>query len=237
VWGAQAYTEQQAFSLSTIPGAERTGGRLSVSDWLAGRWRWTVSAGIDEWSGAAAQGVAGTALQFASIDGRIGASAAADVWSGNDAFGTTRLDLAARSSTELRGLVVTATGGIEIASRRTPLDLWWAGDTGHARSALLRAHPLLRDGRLVVDRLGRTFLHGSLEAQRWWRVAGPFRAAAAAFGDVGRTDQRLAGSAQSDADVGIGVRIAVAGIPGMLHADLAKGLRDRATAISLTYKP
>ena len=52
-----------------------------------------------------------------------------------------------------------------------------------------RAHPLLDDGRLRVDRLGRTLGHFSLEAQRWWTIVGPISAATAVFGDVARTAQ------------------------------------------------
>ena len=117
------------------------------------------------------------------------------------------------------------------------MNLWPAGDTGHARAALLRAHPVLDEGRLRVERLGRVFVHGSLEAQRWWRVAGPLRIAAAAFTDLGRTARRTDSTARGDVDVGLGARVAVAGIPGVFRADLGKGLRDGATAISLVYEP
>ena len=236
VWSTQAYTEYQPFTLAYIPRAERTGGRLAVSDWLSGRWRWTVSAGADEWSSAGAHGAVGAALQFTSPADRIRARGGMDVWLGNGGFATSRLNMYARSSTDLKGLTFVASGGIETATSRTPLDLWWAGDTGHVREALLRAHPLLKDGRLRAERLSRTFVHASLEAQHWWRVGGPLRAAVAAFGDTGRAERTLTG-ARSDADVGIGVRVSVTGVPGLFHVDLARGLLDRASAISVTYKP
>jgi hypothetical protein len=37
--------------------------------------------------------------------------------------------------------------------------------------------------------------------------------------------------------VGLGARIAVAGIPGVFRADLGKGLSDGAIAICLVYEP
>jgi hypothetical protein len=240
-WGgvvsAQAYAERQPFDVPAFSRAEQTGGRLGLSDWLTARWRWTVSAGVDEWSHAGARGMAGAAVQFASVDGRINATVGTDAWPRRGGFATSRANLRARSSTELQGLVIIAAAGAETATRATPMNLWWAGDTGHVRTALLRAHPVLDEGHLRVDRLGRTFFHGSLEAQRWWGVAGPVRAAAAAFGDFGRTGRRISGPARGDVDLGMGARLAVAGIPGIFRADLGKGLRDGATAFSLVYEP
>ena len=240
-WGgvlsAQAYAERQPFDVPAFSGAEQTGGRLGLSDWLTARWRWTASAGVDEWSHSGARGMAGAALQFVSLDGRMDATVGTDAWPRRGGFATSRAHLRARSSTELRGLVITAAAGAATATRATPMNLWSAGDTGHVRAALLRAHPVLDEGHLRVDRLGRTFFHGSLEAQRWWRVAGPVRAAAAAFGDLGRTGGRVSGAARGDVDLGVGARLAVAGIPGIFRADLGKGLRDGATAFSLVYEP
>jgi hypothetical protein len=137
----------------------------------------------------------------------------------------------------MRGLVFTGITGVAHASARSPLDLWWAADTGHARGVLLRAHPLLDDGRLRTDRLGRTLLHGSVEAQHWWLVSPAVRVAAAVFMDTARTSRRLEGTAVADADAGVGARFAVTGIPGVFRADVGRGLRDGATAFSFVYDP
>jgi hypothetical protein len=123
------------------------------------------------------------------------------------------------------------------AGAATPLDLWPAGDVGHARPTLLRAHPVLEDGRLQAGRLGRRIVSASLEAQRWWPVAAGVRLAGAAFLDLARTSDRLGASARGDADAGLGARLAVAGIQGFFALDLAMGLRDSATALSVTYHP
>lgn len=237
VWSVHAYAERQPFNARDVARAEQTGGRIRMSDWLAARWRWTLTAGVDEWSDTGARGVAGAAIQYVSLDARVDGRAETTLWPGNSSYATTHANLRARSSTERQGIVYIASGGIETASAPTPLNLWPAGDTGHARLALLRAHPVLDDGRLRVERLGRAFLHGSLEAQRWWRIAGPLRMAAAAFTDLGRTTGRTDTTAQGDVDVGVGARVAVAGIPGVFRADLGRGLRDGATAISFVYEP
>jgi hypothetical protein len=172
-----------------------------------------------------------------SLDDRIDARIGTDAWPGRAGFATGQAVVRARSSTDLRGVVFVAAAAVQGASHRTPLDLWWAGDTGHVRTTLLRAHPVLDQGRLRVDRLGRTFVHGSLEAQRWWVLAGPVRAGAAAFGDMGHTGRRLAARAQGDVDVGFGARVAVTGMPGIFKVDAARGLRDGAAALSFVYEP
>ena len=237
IWNVDASWERQAFTLPALPRAERAGARIGASDWITGRLRWTVSAGVDEWAGETTRGSIGGGVRVLAMDDRIDARANVETWLGPAAFATVDAGMRARSSAALRGPLFAGAVSVQIASDRTPLDLWWAGDTGHARSTLMRAHPVLDRGRLRVDRLGRTLIHGSLEAQRWWPVAGPVRAAAAAFGDVGRTGGLHDGTAFGDADVGIGARLALAGIPGVFRVDLAKGLRDGATALSVAYDP
>ena len=237
VWSVTAFSERQTFSVPVAPPAERTGARLRASDWLTGHLGWSVVAGVDEWAAGARYGTLGASLRFVSVDDRVEARIAADAWSGRTGFATGQAVVRARSSTDLRGVVVVAAAAVQGASDRAPLDLWWAGDTGHVRAALLRAHPALDEGRLRADRLGRTLAHGSLEAQRWWMIAGPVRAAAAAFGDMARTGHRVDGGGLGDVDVGFGARLAVTGMPGIFRIDVGRGLRDGATAVSFVYEP
>lgn len=237
IWSIEASAERQPFTEPAVPRAERLSARAGMSDWITGRVRWDVAAGVDEWAGDAPRGSIGGGVRLASLDDRIDGRAGAHVWVGNAGFATLDAGVRARSSTTLRGLVVLGTASLQIATDRTPLDLWWAGDTGHARSILMRAHPVLNEGRLRVDRLGRALAHASVEAQRWWAIAGPVRGAAAAFGDMGRTSRRRDGSAVGDLDVGVGARLAVAGMPGVFRVDVGKGLRDGTTAVSILYGP
>jgi hypothetical protein len=85
--------------------------------------------------------------------------------------------------------------------------------------------------------LGRAVIQGSFELQRWWRVVGPVSAAAAAFVDVAHTALRADQDARDDVDLGIGARVSVPGMPGVLRVDLGKGLRDGRTAVSFVYEP
>jgi hypothetical protein len=88
-----------------------------------------------------------------------------------------------------------------------------------------------------VNRLGRELLNVSLEAQHWWRLGGPVRVAAAVFADAARTSRRLNGAAEIGVDAGAGARMAIAGVSGVFRVDLAKGLADGATAVSILYQP
>jgi hypothetical protein len=53
--------------------------------------------------------------------------------------------------------------------------------------------------------------------------------------DLGRTDRRALGDALNDVDIGAGVRAAYPGRAGALRLDVARGLRDGNTALSVVY--
>jgi hypothetical protein len=135
---------------------------------------------------------------------------------------------------------VDLTGAVEMMGSAAPLDSWPAGDTGHARSRLLRAHPLLDDGRLRVDRLGRRLFQATAEAQHWWRPMAAVPVAAAIFVDAGHTSARLArpgsgGDGVGDVDVGVGFRLALPARAGLFRTDVAHGLRDGRSALSISW--
>jgi hypothetical protein len=75
-----------------------------------------------------------------------------------------------------------------------------------------------------------------VELQRWWKV-GPFSVGGATFADAARTARRLAGRGVTDVDIGVGFRGAYPGKAAGLRIDVAKGLRDGATAFSVVYSP
>ena len=237
VWSFDAFSERQPFTTTEVPPAAHTGARLEASDWFSDRVHWTLIAGVDAWDPESARGHVGGQVRFVTVDSRFDAALRLASWPGNGAFGTLSAGIHGRSSTARRGAVLLGSATFQRASERTPLDLWWAGDTGHARSTYLRAHPVLHDGRLRTERLGQELVQMSLEAQRWWALAGPVSAAAAVFGDVAQTFRRYSGPASRDVDVGLGTRLAVVGIPGTFAVNLAKGLADGATAFSVTYQP
>jgi peptidase C39-like protein len=237
LWSVDAFSERQPFTAAEMRPADHDAVSLEVSDWFSGHLRWTVATGVDAWAPESARLRLGGQLRFATLDDRLDGAFGASTWPGDAAFGTVEAAVRARSSTARQGMVFLGTASVQFATASTPLDLWSAGDTGHVRPTLLRAHPLLDQGRLRSEQLGRKLGQVSLEAQRWWRVAGPIRAAASLFGDAVQTAARYDGTSRRDVDLGLGARLALAGIPGVFSANIAQGLADGATAFSVTYQP
>jgi hypothetical protein len=237
VWNVEGTAERQSLTSPAIRPVERSSAQLNVSDWAAGWLRWDVGAGMYQWRGRGAFGSLAGDVRFESLDDRIDARLRGSAWFGGTRFATLQASVRARSSNERRGIVLAATGAVERASADTPHDLWFGGDTGHARTTLLRAHPILTHGRLLVSQLGRTLMNMSFEGRRWWPVRGLLHLGAAAFTDVARTSSRLQGPPEVGVDAGVGARVAVAGISGIFRGDVAKGLRDGATAVSFVYEP
>jgi hypothetical protein len=124
-----------------------------------------------------------------------------------------------------------------LATSATPPDLWFAGDTGAVRPALLRAHPIVDDGELQSDRLGRGIVHGSGEVRHWWTIRTLIQIGAGLFADAARVERRAAEDGRGDVDVGGGLRLGFPGLDGVFRLDLGKGLRDGSTAVSFVYEP
>jgi len=244
VWAARAFGEEQPFTDSTVHTVRRQGGRLSVENWVTSFARVSVRGGLDRWmrvddpidDSSRLAPTAGGTLRLVSNANRADIRLEVDGWRGPQPFaigsGTVRL----RSSTLRSGSVFTATGGGAFVSADAPPDLWQGGDTGWVRPTLLRAHPILTDGRLNVDRLGRGMVHASAEAQHWWSSVLPVvRVGAAAFVDTARVSGLMNRSPRADTDVGVGARFSLLAFPGVVRVDAAHGLRDGANAISFVY--
>jgi len=73
--------------------------------------------------------------------------------------------------------------GVAGASPGAPLALWPGAGTGHARTPLLRAHPLLDGGVLDGPAFGRRLIHVGIERQGRPRSVGPVRLGWAVFVD------------------------------------------------------
>jgi outer membrane translocation and assembly module TamA len=98
----------------------------------------------------------------------------------------------------------------------------------------LRAHPLVVDGVIRDGVIGRRLAYATLEWRRWSRpLRGLARVAPAVFVDGARAwDVGTIGDPRAHADVGGGVRISLPGA-GVVRIDIARGLRDGRTAMSV----
>ena len=220
----------------------RTHGGLTISDWLSSHVRYSVTAGVDSWSGNRKAGSIGGSVERVALDDRLTLSLEGTRWAplaGATAFGSVATRAAFRSSRDTRGWVSRSVIGFERVGDEAPFALWSGAGEGQVRAALLRAHPLLSDG--VVDLtgssvFGRTLMSGSTETQRWLERPSLVRLGVAGFADVARAwRQESAGVTPVQVDVGAGLRIRIPGTPGMLRVDLARGLRDGASALTFGW--
>jgi hypothetical protein len=175
-------------------------------------------------------------VQLLTRGSRVSLRGSGELWAGPSSFALANVDIAAVSSAARSGRVLEVRAGAASSSSGLPPPLWFGGDTGQTRDTLLRAHPLVNDGRLRIEQLGRRLWNASVEAQQWWS-AGIVRAAAAAFVDAARVDERLEAGARGDIDAGVGLRLALPGAPGTVRADVATGLRHGGTRWSFVYEP
>lgn len=238
VLAIEGFSERQPFTSLEVPVAERTGARAEISRWATSSLRWALLGGVDRWTDHGSFAVIGASTRFERTQTFV--AAGIDTWLGRRRFSLAHASAGWWSSETNRGTVVVARAGIHAASEEMPLDLWPAGDTGHARTTLLRAHPLLDEGRIDVSRIGRMLTHGSGEVRRWFAGPGVLAAGPAVFVDVGRTMKRVAGATlrdRTDVDVGGGIRVALPGRRGMFRADFAHGLADGRNAISIAWEP
>jgi hypothetical protein len=236
VWSANAYRERERFSAPEIASAERSGGFVQWSNWVASIVHLQFELGVDDWDALGSVGRSRIDARVLSPGGRFDLRSGGEVWHGATAFSRADVSVAAFSSTARSGRVYVARAGAGAGSQGLPPLLWFAGDTGQARQTLLRAHPLVDDGRLRLEQLGRTLVNASAEAQHWW-ARGLARAGAAVFVDAARTMNRIDGSSRGDVDVGTGIRIALPGSSGIVRGDVATGLRHGGTRWSVVYEP
>lgn len=235
---AELFVERQPFDSGLLAPGDRMLARAGLGGWIAPGWRVGVDAGAERRPSMRALAVVGGRVVHVSGADRVRLTFDLDRWMGPVSFARAYGAMHAQTAAAPAGLVLHAGGGAGAVSRRAPPDLYFAGDTGHVGPVLLRAHPALAGGALRVSRLSRTVAHATVEARHWWRGPAGTRLAAAAFLDAARGDGGVSGAGPGGAvDAGLGARIAVPGLSGVLRLDVARGLRDRASAISFVYEP
>jgi hypothetical protein len=236
VWRAEVFAEKQAYRAGGADVSERRrGGAVTLAQWMPTSTRVEIGTGIDAWNGdERTVNVRVSADQRLARD-RVSLRAGATLFGGSFTAWTTTADVAWRSSIRHEESVVLARAGTDVASANAPLALWPGAGTGPARDVLLRAHPLLEDGRITGDVFGRRVAHAGIEVQRWLRpFASIVRIAPAVFVDAAAARERLHAGSAWNADAGVGLRLAAPG-SGVLRVDVAKGLRDGATAFSVGW--
>ena len=234
IWTVDASRETQTFAgAAGISEEVRSRAGLTVSNWVTERARVGGGLAIESWSGRGREAALSGHAEFWPIVERLEVAAGATGWIGGGRFATAQASARWWSSPGTTGTVWVADGGYRVASGASPRSIWPGAGTGHARDVLLRAHPLL-DGGVIRDGVfGRHLVFANLEVQRWFPLRRlPIRLGPAAFVDSARASGGDGGRAQFDA--GAGLRVAIPGM-GVIRLDLARGLRDGRTALSVGW--
>ena len=238
VWRLEASRETQSFG---VPRFEETRTRFGVDlrNWLTQRIRVTGGLAFDRWRDREKTIALSGRLEAWPVIDRLLLDGAVSGWRGTQTrFASATARVSWRSRTSPTGTVWLASGGYHLATRSAPASLWPGADTGHARSVLLRAHPLLEDGIIEGGVFGRRIAFAGAEAQHWLspKRLRLIRIAPAAFVDVARAARGLPSTdTRVHYDAGVGVRLALLGF-GVLRADVARGLRDGRTAFSIGWQ-
>jgi hypothetical protein len=235
VWRVDGFAERQSYGAgSSIVEESRRRAAFQVSDWSRLGARWAVEAGVDSWRHAGRAFSLGFSGEQRFDGERLSLQAHTAVWRGGVHAWTTGIGADWRSTVRNEGDVWIARGGYDVAAHSAPLALWPGAGTGQGRDVLLRAHPLLRDGIIRDGVFGRRLAHGGAEWRRWMDTR-PVRLAPAVFLDLARAGGLLPdGDARAHLDAGAGVRIALPGA-GVVRIDVARGLRDGSTALSVGW--
>ena len=238
-WGIDVFQETQTYAAGVASSLEekRVHAGFHTSNWTRRGLRWQAGFGVDRWNAfehPAFSLRAGAEQRFGSDRASVGIDT--ESWVGGVRTWTIAVRSEWRSRVHNEGTVLIAGAGEEIASPAAPLALWPGAGTGQGRGVLLRAHPLLDDG-IVRGVFGPRLTYGSVEWRRWMQPAGkPVRIGPAAFVDLARASRSVSSSNEGgwQADAGAGVRIAMPG-SGVLRIDVARGLVDHRTALSIGW--
>lgn len=238
IWRLEASRQTETFETSL---REETRTRIGgeVGNWVSDR-AW-IGGGlfVDRWRDRGRTAAAALRGEYWPVVDRVALEGRLARWEGGSGgFGTAAAAVRWRSRAASTGTVILGTVGYHMATRTAPSTLWPGADTGHARDVLLRAHPLLHDGVIEGGVFGRRVAFAGVEAQRWlapqWH--GLLRIAPAVFLDSARARNGFVTTdARTHYDVGAGIRLALPG-EGTLRVDLARGLRDGRTALSVGWQ-
>jgi len=222
---------------------ERRRGAATLSDWITSDLKTTVGLAADVWDDRGAHLSAFGALDSRFAGDRVSLALGGSAWlplrAEQPRFASWGFRAAWRSTAEPDARVVRFHLGVQGASDGAPLGLWPGAGTGHARSHLLRAHPLLEDGVVTGVAFGRLLLGGQVEAVPIAWSLGPVRLGLVVFGDVARAWERpgLTEPGPWHLDLGAGLGVRLPGGAGVFRLDAAEGVRDGAFKLSAAWRP
>jgi hypothetical protein len=234
-WQVDASRETETFVAETRETRSHLG--AAAGAWITERLRVEGHAGVDRWLDGPKQAMFGMNSEWWLVPDHMRLRGRVSHWTGSESFSTAVVDALFTSSANRSGNLWLVRGSAGGATQKAPALAWPGADTGQVRDVLLRAHPLL-DGDVIAGGVfGRRLVSGGAEYQRWTRPSKwLLQYAPAAFLDVARATRGFGSSITSaQIDTGIGLRVSAPGA-GVLRVDLAHGLRDGRTALSVMWE-
>ncbi len=217
----------------------RRAGGVGFGGWITPALRPAVGFRLEQWSGARKYLAASAGTEFRAAADRFVLATSVEY---GQALAThpsyTRGSVGAlwTSSIGLQRASWSTRVGVDLVSQRTPLGLWPVASGDLDWAIPLRAHPRTSGGMLPGATAGRSMIHGGLSGDHPVRRAGPFTLAVGLFLDGAEIFSPADGSGRDRfyLDAGGGIRIGILdGHLGVVRVDLATGLTDRRTAITV----
>ena len=160
-WERQLYTPAPGIRTTL----ERRSINIGLSTWSRSWLWWHAAAGGDRMGGAT-YGSLEAAVDGRLLQDRVALQAEAGAWQGRARsahFERAVGRLSFRSTTRENAPTWLGSVGLGMATDRAPYQVWVSAGTRTSTDALLRAHPLVRDGAVRGRALGRRLAFGTIE--------------------------------------------------------------------------
>jgi hypothetical protein len=225
-----------------IGGAEveekRKAGGIGFGAWVAPSLRPSLALRYDRWSDDRRYLATTIGAEYRAARDRLSLSARVELGAAlEDHPGYTLAGVRAdwASSHLLQTTTWSARAGIDLAVVEAPIGLWPVANGDVPEAIPLRAHPFNSNNRLPTGTTGRRLVHGGVALDQPVYRTPLLTLALGTFVDAVHVEQRLSGGGDRFiADIGGGLRIGILdGALGVLRIDLATGLNDDVTALTV----
>jgi hypothetical protein len=217
----------------------RRSGGLTAGGWITPAVRPTLGLRLERWSEARQYLVAQLGGEYRAAEDRLLLASSLErgfALASHPAYARGNLLAMWASSVGLSRATWSVRIGLDLTSRQAPLGAWSVASSDLSWAIPLRAHPRTSKGLLPGATTSRKILHGGIAGDRPIYRTGPFTLAIGLFVDAAGIVNPADGSRRDRLylDAGGGLRLGILdGQLGVLRADLATGLNDRRTALTV----
>lgn len=243
VASVEGIRERFRFALDTtatgVHDESRHAAGLGFGIWVTPSLRPSASLRLDQWSGARKYLAFSTGTAFRAAGDRFtltGSFERGQALAQHSSYGRGGVRAMWTSSLGLQRASWSSRIGVDLVSHQAPLGLWPVASGDLTWAIPLRAHDRTTADLLPGATAGRSMIHGGLSGDQPVYRLGPFTLALGLFLDGAEILHPADGSSRDRLylDAGGGLRVGLLdGQFGVLRIDLATGLLDRNTALSI----